>query len=160
MNLATVTASLGILVLIFQDGHLSQLLGFEDIGFLTTIVPVMVFSIVFGLSIDYEIFLLTRIREEYDRGGDTARAVVFGLQRSGRIITGAAAVEIVVVGAFATSDLVIMKQLGVGLVVAILVDVTLVRALLVPAAMQLMQDANWWAPRFLTRLVPDVASDV
>ena len=154
MNLATVTASLGILVLIFQDGHLRWLLGFEDIGFLTTLVPVIVFAIVFGLSIDYEIFLLSRIREEYDRSGDTSRAVVFGLQRSGRIITGAAAVVIVVVGAFATSDLVIMKQLGVGLAVAIFVDVTLVRALLVPAAMQLMRDANWWAPRVLTRLLP------
>lgn len=154
MNLATVTASLGILVLIFQDDHLRWLLGFEDIGFLTTLVPVIVFAIVFGLSIDYEIFLLSRIREEYDRSGDTSRAVVFGLQRSGRIITGAAAVVIVVVGAFATSDLVIMKQLGVGLAVAIFIDVTLVRALLVPAAMQLMRDANWWAPRVLTRFLP------
>jgi uncharacterized membrane protein YdfJ with MMPL/SSD domain len=159
MNLATVTTSLGVLVLIFQDGHLQSLLGFEDVGFLTTLVPVMVFSIVFGLSIDYEIFLLSRIREEYDRGSDTSTAVVFGLQRSGRIITGAAAVVIVVVGAFATSDLVIMKQLGVGLAVAIFIDVTLVRALLVPSAMQLMRDGNWWAPDVLKRLVPGAVGE-
>lgn len=153
MNTASVAASLGVLVIVFQDGNLRNLLGFEDIGFITTIVPVMVFAIVFGISIDYEIFLLSRICEEYDETGDTASAVVFGLHRSGRVISGAAAVLIVVLGAFATSELVIMKQLGVGLAVAIFVDVTLVRALLVPATMQLMRGANWWAPRRLQAMV-------
>lgn len=149
LNLVSVTASFGMLALVFQHGVFASAFGVDETGFITTVVPVLVFAIVFGISIDYEIFLLSRVREEHDRGYDTADAVLFGLQRSGRVITGAAAVVIVVVGAFATSDLVIMKQVGLGLAVAVLIDATLVRAVLVPSSMQLLGAANWWAPGWI-----------
>lgn len=152
MNVASITASFGALVFIFQDGHLQGLLRFEEVGFIPTTIPVLIFAIAFGLSIDYEIFLISRIKEEYDATGDTGVAVARGLQRTGRIITGAALVMVAIAAAFATSELVFMKQLGVGLGLAILIDATIVRALLVPSAMQLMGRANWWAPRPLQRL--------
>ncbi|MEE8421721.1 MAG: MMPL family transporter [Dehalococcoidia bacterium] len=156
MNAVSLSASFGVLVLIFQDGHLQSLLRFEEAGFITTVVPVLIFAIAFGLSIDYEIFLLSRVKEEYDATGDTGLAVARGLQRTGRIITGAALVIVVVVGAFATSEIVIMKQLGLGLALAVFIDATIIRALLVPAVMQLMGDSNWWAPAPLQRLVARV----
>ena len=159
MNVASITASFGALVFIFQDGHLQWLLRFEEVGFIPTTIPVLIFAIAFGLSIDYEIFLISRIKEEYRRSGDTGVAVARGLQRTGRIITGAALVLVAVSAAFATSELVFMKQLGVGLGLAILIDATVVRALLVPAAMQLMGRANWWAPRPLQRLSERLGGD-
>jgi uncharacterized membrane protein YdfJ with MMPL/SSD domain len=110
------------------------------------------FAIAFGLAMDYEVFLLSRIREEWDRSGDNTRAVALGLERTGRIITSAAALLIVVIGAFATSGVTFIKMIGVGVAVAILVDATVVRALLVPATMRLLGRVNWWAPAPLARL--------
>ncbi len=160
LNAISIAAALGALVFVFQDGNLQGILRFEESTSIATAVPVLVFAIVFGLSMDYEIFLLSRIREEYDaNGGDTAQAVSYGLQRTGRMITGAALLIVLVIAAFATSE--IVKQIGVGLALAILIDATIVRALLVPASMQLLGPANWWAPRWLRRReAPPTATNV
>ena len=131
----------------FQWGNLSGPLNFEPSGFLISALPMLLFGVVFGLSMDYEVFLLSRVKEEYDRTGDNTQAVAKGLQHTGRIITSAALLFIVVTGAFATADIVIIKSLGVGMAIAIALDATIVRALLVPATMRLMGDYNWWAPR-------------
>ena len=147
MNALSIGATFGVLVWIFQDGNLAGPLNFEASGFLVNALPMLLFGVVFGLSMDYEVFLLSRIKEEYDRSGDNTQAVAKGLQHTGRIITSAALLFIVVTGAFATADIVIIKSLGVGMVIAIALDATIVRALLVPAAMRLMGDYNWWAPR-------------
>jgi RND superfamily putative drug exporter len=151
MNVLSLSASFGAMVWIFQDGHLSGLLGFTPAGFLDATNPVLLFAVLFGLSMDYEVFLLSRIREEYDRTGDNSQAVALGLQRTGGIITSAALLLIIVVGAFATSGIVFVKMIGVGLVIAIAIDATVVRALLVPATMRLLGRANWWAPAPLAR---------
>ena len=147
MNALSIGATFGVLVWIFQDGNLTGLLSFEPSGFLTTPLPGLLFGVVFGLSMDYEVFLLSRVKEEYDRSGDNTQAVAKGLQHTGRIITSAALLFIVVTGAFATADIVIIKSLGVGMAVAVALDATIVRALLVPATMRLMGRYNWWAPR-------------
>ncbi len=147
MNALSIGATFGVLVWIFQDGNLAGPLNFEASGFLVNALPMLLFGVVFGLSMDYEVFLLSRIKEEYDRSGDNTQAVAKGLQHTGRIITSAALLFIVVTGAFATADIVIIKSLGVGMVIAIALDATIVRALLVPATMRLMGDYNWWAPR-------------
>ena len=146
MNVLSLSASFGAMVFIFQDGHLSGLLDFTPSGFLDATNPVLLFAVLFGLSMDYEVFLLSRIREEYDRTGDNTRSVALGLQRTGGIITSAALLLIIVVGAFATSGIVFVKMIGIGLAIAILIDATVVRALLVPATMRLLGRANWWAP--------------
>ena len=152
MNLLSVGASFGALVWIFQDGHLSGALGFTpqpiDPG-----VPVILLAVMFGLSMDYEVLLVSRIHEEYLRTGDNRRAVSEGLQRSGRLITGAAAIMVTVFLAFGLAEVVIIKELGIGLAIAIALDATLVRALLVPAAMRLLGDLNWWAPGPVRRLL-------
>ena len=147
MNALSIGATFGVLVWIFQDGNLTGLLSFEPSGFLIIQLPVLLFGIVFGLSMDYEVFLLSRVKEEYDRTGDNAQAVAKGLQHTGRIITSAALLFIVVTGAFATADIIIIKSLGVGMAIAVALDATVVRALLVPATMRLMGRYNWWAPR-------------
>lgn len=147
MNALSIGATFGILVWIFQWGNLSGPLNFEPSGFLISALPMLLFGVVFGLSMDYEVFLLSRVKEEHDRTGDNAQAVAKGLQHTGRIITSAALLFIVVTGAFATADIVIIKSLGVGMAIAIALDATIVRALLVPATMRLMGDYNWWAPR-------------
>ena len=152
MNALSIGATFGVLVWIFQDGNLTGLLSFEESGFLTTPLPVLLFGVVFGLSMDYEVFLLSRVKEEYDRTGDNTQSVAKGLQHTGRIITSAALLFIVVTGAFATADIVIIKSLGVGMAIAVALDATIVRALLVPATMRLMGRYNWWAPRPLKRL--------
>ena len=149
LNAISLTASFGALVWIFQDGHLRWLLRFDEVGFVMTASPVLIFAIVFGLSMDYEIFMLSRIREEYEATGDSQLAVSRGLQRTGRLITGAALLLVIVIGAFGTGEVVILKQIGVGLALAIVIDATIVRALLVPASMQLLGRWNWWAPRWL-----------
>ena len=146
MNVVSLGASFGVVTWIFQDGHLSGLLGFESSGYLDVTQPILMLAIIFGLSMDYEVFLLSRIREEWDRTGDNTIAVANGLQRTGRIITSAALLLAVVIGAFATSSIVIMKMVGIGMLVAVLFDATVVRALLVPATMRLLGTANWWAP--------------
>jgi RND superfamily putative drug exporter len=151
MNVLSLGASFGALVLIFQDGHLSGLLHFTSTGTLEATQPILVLAVVFGLSMDYEVFLMSRIREEYDRTGDNAMAVAVGLQRSGRIITSAALLILVVIGLFSVSGITFIKLIGVALIIAILVDATIVRALLVPATMRLLGNANWWAPAPLRR---------
>jgi len=151
MNVLSLTASFGALVWIFQDGHLEGLLGFTSTGYIEATQPILMLAIAFGLSMDYEVFLLSRIREQWDRTGDNALAVATGLQRTGKIITSAALLLIVVIGAFSTSGIVFIKMIGVGMIIAILVDATIVRALLVPASMRLLGRWNWWAPRPLAR---------
>jgi len=146
MNAVSLGASFGVVTWIFQDGHLSGLLGFTSPGYLDVTQPILMLGIIFGLSMDYEVFLLSRIREEWDRTGDNTTAVANGLQYSGRIITSAALLLAVVIGGFATSGIVFIKMIGVGMLVAVLVDATVVRALLVPATMRLLGTANWWAP--------------
>ncbi|MGY1601597.1 MMPL family transporter [Geodermatophilus sp. SYSU D00815] len=152
MNVLSLGASFGALVWIFQDGNLSGLLDFEPTGFLEATQPILVLAIVFGLSMDYEVFLMSRIREQYDLTGDNARAVATGLQRTGGIITSAALLLIVVIGAFSLSGITFIKMIGVAMLIAIVVDATVVRTLLVPATMRLLGDANWWAPGPLRRL--------
>jgi RND superfamily putative drug exporter len=146
MNILSLGASFGALVLIFQDGHLSGLLDFTSTGTLEATQPILVLAVVFGLSMDYEVFLMSRIREEYDRTGDNTAAVAVGLQRSGRIITSAALLILVVIGLFSVSGITFIKLIGVAMLIAVLVDATIVRALLVPATMRLLGNANWWAP--------------
>jgi RND superfamily putative drug exporter len=151
MSALSLTASFGVVTLIFQDGHLSGLLGFTSTGYLDATQPILMLAIIFGLSMDYEVFLISRIREEWDRTGDNTTSVANGLQRSGRIITSAALLLAVVIGGFATSGIVIMKMIGIGMLVAVLIDATIVRALLVPATMRLLGTVNWWAPGPLSR---------
>jgi RND superfamily putative drug exporter len=151
MNAVSLGASFGVVTWIFQDGHLSGLLGFTSPGYLDVTQPILMLGIIFGLSMDYEVFLLSRIREEWDRTGDNTTAVANGLQYSGRIITSAALLLAVVIGGFATSGIVFIKMIGIGMLVAVLVDATVVRALLVPATMRLLGTVNWWAPGPLRR---------
>ncbi|MCD0450570.1 MMPL family transporter [Actinocorallia sp. API 0066] len=152
MNLLSIGASFGAMVWAFQDGHLAGLLGFTPTGSLDANSVILVLAIVFGLSMDYEVFLLSRIREEWDNTHDNRRAVARGLQQTGGIITSAAVLLIVVVAAFSTAKITTVQQLGVGLLVAIVVDATLVRSLLVPATMRFLGDANWWLPGPLKKL--------
>ncbi|HEY6707591.1 MAG TPA: MMPL family transporter [Actinomycetota bacterium] len=152
LNLLSLTAIYGAMVFIFQDGHLAGVLGFTPTGTIDTSMPVLLFCIAFGLSMDYEVFLLSRIKEEYDRTGETVASVAAGLERTGRIVTTAAALLAIVFVAFATSEVSFLKLFGIGTALAILVDATLIRALLVPAFMRLAGRANWWAPAPLRRL--------
>jgi RND superfamily putative drug exporter len=152
MNALSLGASFGALVWIFQDGHLSDVLGFTPTGFVEATSPILVLAIVFGLSMDYEVFLMSRIREQYDHTGDNATAVATGLQRTGGIITSAALLLIVVIGAFSASGVVLIKMIGIAMLIAIVVDATIVRSVLVPATMRLLGRANWWAPGPLGRL--------
>ncbi len=152
LNLLSLTATFGAMVWIFQDGHLAGVLGFTPTGTIDTSMPMLMFCIAFGLSMDYEVFLLSRIKEEHDRTGDTVASVAAGLERTGRIVTTAAALLAVVFVAFATSEVSFLKLFGIGTALAILVDATLIRALLVPAFMRLAGQANWWAPAPLRRL--------
>jgi RND superfamily putative drug exporter len=149
MNLLSLAASFGFLVWAFQDGHLARILAFEPPGGIDPTIPVIMFAVVFGLSMDYEIFLLSRIQEEFRKHGDNRRSIANGLAHTGRIVSSAAAILIVVIGAFATGFLLYVKEVGVGVAAAILLDVTVVRALLVPATMRLMGRWNWWAPAWL-----------
>ncbi len=150
VNAISVVASFGVVVWIFQDGNLSELLGFTPLGALDATQPILMLAILFGLSIDYEVFLLSRIREQWDRGADNTTAVAVGLQKTGSIITSAALLLAIVIGAFATSGVTFIKMIGIGMLVAILVDATVVRTLLVPAAMRLMGRFNWWAHQLRT----------
>jgi putative drug exporter of the RND superfamily len=151
MNILSLGASFGALAWIFQDGHLSGPLGFDSVGALDLWMPVLILIFAFGLSMDYEVFLLSRIKEVHDHTGDNDLAVAVGLQRSGRIITSAAALIVVVFAGFAAGEVLAIKQLGVGLAIAVIVDATLVRTLLVPATMKLLGERNWWAPARLRR---------
>jgi RND superfamily putative drug exporter len=146
LNLLSISASFGALVWIFQDGHLSGLLGFTAQSIDPTI-PVILFAIVFGMSMDYEVLLVSRIHEEYSLSGDNTHAVAEGLERSGRLITGAAAIMVGVFLAFGLAEVVLIKSIGIGLAIAVALDATVVRVLIVPAVMRILGDYNWWAPR-------------
>ncbi|SEH01664.1 putative drug exporter of the RND superfamily [Nonomuraea solani] len=147
MNVLSIGASFGVIVWAFQDGHLASVLDFTSTGSIEATVTVLILAVVFGLSMDYELFLLSRVRAEWLRTGDNTAAVAAGLQQTGGVITSAALLLLVVIGAFSTAGITIVKLLGVGMFVAIVVDATLVRALLVPASMRLLGGANWWLPR-------------
>ncbi len=147
LNIFSLSATFGALVWIFQEGHLQGLLDFQSVGSLDSTGPVLVFAIAFGLSMDYEVFLLGRIKELFDQTGDNRRAVALGLQRTGQLITSAALLQALVVGAFGTSKILQVQELGLGVALAIVMDATLVRMLLVPAMMNLLGKWNWWAPR-------------
>jgi len=152
MNVLSLGATFGVVVWIFQWGHLSGLLRFTPTGSIDPTMPILMAAVIFGLSMDYEVFLLSRIRERYDQTGDNTVAVAAGLQRTGGVITSLALLLIIVVGAFSASGITFIKLMGVGMIVALLVDATVVRVLLVPATMRLLGRANWWAPRPLRRL--------
>jgi putative drug exporter of the RND superfamily len=154
MNSLSIVASFGALVWIFQQGNLSALLGFTPLGYVETSQPVILFCVLFGLSMDYEVFLLSRMKEVYDRTGDNVTAVARGLERSGRIVTSAALVVVVVASSFAFADIVLIKALGLGVAIAVGLDATVVRALLVPATMRLLGKWNWWLPAALDRILP------
>ena len=154
MNLLSISAAYGVLVLITQDGWLHQAFGFPENVPVTTWVPMFLFVILFGLSMDYEVFLLSRIRESYDATGDNAASVARGLASTARVITAAAAIMVVVFLSFVAGGNVSVKQIGLGLAVAVLIDATLVRMVLVPAVMELLGKANWWLPGPLARVLP------
>ena len=152
LNLLSLTATFGAMVWVFQDGNLSGLLDFTATGRIDTSVPILMFCIAFGLSMDYEVFLLSRIKEEYDRSGDNTAAVAMGLERTGRIVSAAAALLAITFIAFGTAEVSFLKLFGLGLALAVLMDATVIRGLLVPAFMRLAGRANWWAPAPLRRI--------
>jgi RND superfamily putative drug exporter len=152
INALTLSAVFGILVLIFQDGRFESLLSYTSQGALETTQPLFLFAVVFGLSTDYGVFLLSRIKEAHDRGASDRDAVATGLERTGRIVTAAALLFSIAIGAFVTSQMIFIKELGLGTALAVLIDATIVRALLVPSLMRLLGHWNWWAPRPLRRL--------
>jgi len=155
MNLLSVGAAYGLLVLVFQKGVGNELLGFQQVDIIEAWVPLWTFSILFGLSMDYHVFLLSRIRERFDRTKDNRESVAFGVRSTAGIITGAALIMAAVFGGIAQGDLVMFQQMGFGLAVAVLLDATVVRSVLVPAAMELLGDRNWYLPPFL-RWLPDL----
>jgi RND superfamily putative drug exporter len=152
MNLLSLTATFGAMVWIFQDGHLTSFLDVTATGSIDVFTPILMFCVAFGLSMDYEVFLLSRIKEDYDVTGDNTHAIVAGLDRTGRLVTAAAVVLAIVFVAFMTAAVSIVKLVGLGLTLAVLIDAFLIRATLVPAVMRLAGRANWWAPPFLRRL--------
>ncbi|MBK8334449.1 MAG: MMPL family transporter [Acidimicrobiaceae bacterium] len=155
MNLLSIAAAYGVVVAVFQWGWLNSVFGVEPAP-IEPFVPMMMFAIVFGLSMDYEVFLLSRVKEEYDRTGDSRTSVADGLAATAHVITAAAAIMIVVFGAFLLEDDRVIKLFGVGLAAAVLLDASLVRMLLVPATMELLGDKNWWLPAWLDRILPNL----
>jgi uncharacterized membrane protein YdfJ with MMPL/SSD domain len=149
LNLLSVGAAYGILKLVFQDGRFQDLLGYHSVGGITSWLPLFLFVILFGLSMDYHVFILSRVREAVDRGMSTDQAVAHGIKSTAGVVTSAAAVMIAVFAVFATLSMLEFKQMGVGLAVAILIDATLVRAVLLPATMKLLGDRNWYLPKQL-----------
>jgi RND superfamily putative drug exporter len=158
MNLLSVGAAYGLIVLVFQEGVGADLFGFQQVEAIEAWLPLFLFSILFGLSMDYHVFLLSRIKERFDQTGDNTESVAFGLRTTGGLITGAAAIMVAVFGGFAAGDLVALQQTGFGLAVAVLIDATLVRSVLVPATMKLLGDRNWYMPRWLEWL-PNISVD-
>jgi RND superfamily putative drug exporter len=152
MNLLSVGASYGLIVLVFQKGFLADTLGFIQVASIETWLPLFLFSVLFGLSMDYQVFLLSRVREHYTQHHDNTAAVAFGLRNTGKLITGAALIMVAVFSGFAIGDMVMMQQMGFGLAIAILIDATLVRCVLVPATMKLLGKANWYLPKWLAWL--------
>ena len=159
MNLLSIGASFGVLVMVFQWGWGADIIGLESTVPIVSFIPMFMFAILFGLSMDYEVFLLSRVREEYLITGDNHMSVMHGIASTGRVITSAALIMISVFLGFVFGDDPTAKMFGLGLAVAILVDVTIVRMLLVPATMKLLGDANWWIPGWLDRLLPTIGSE-
>ncbi len=157
MNLLSIGAAYGVMVMVFQWGWLASLFGLHGAAPIEPWAPMMLFAIVFGLSMDYEVFLLSAVKEDYDATGDNSHAVVEGLASTARVITAAAAIMVFVFGSFILGDLRAIKLMGLGLSVAVLVDATVVRMVLVPATMELLGDRNWWLPRWLDRVLPHLA---
>jgi RND superfamily putative drug exporter len=160
MNLLSIGAAYGVIVAIFQWGWLSSVVGIGRPGPIEFWVPMMLFTVLFGLSMDYEVFLLSRVREEFLLSGDNATAVADGLAATARVITAAAAIMIAVFMSFVLGDLRVLKLLGLGLATAIFVDASIVRMILVPATMELLGNANWWLPKWLDRIVPRISVEV
>jgi RND superfamily putative drug exporter len=156
MNLLSIGAAYGIVVAIFQWGWGADLIGMGAPGPIDPFIPMMLFAIVFGLSMDYEVFLLSRMKEEFDRTGDNATAVADGLAATARVITAAALIMVAVFGSFVAGDDRTVKLFGMGLAVAVLIDATLVRMVLVPATMELLGARNWWIPKWLDRVLPKI----
>ena len=154
MNLLSTAAAYGVVVALFQWGWGASMLQFQAEGFIQAFVPLFLFSVLFGLSMDYEVFLMTRMREEWERTGSNQLAVAGGLERTGRTITSAALIMVVVFAAFTASRILAFKAMGFGLAVAVLIDATVVRVVAVPATMRLLGDLNWWLPTWLDRLLP------
>jgi putative drug exporter of the RND superfamily len=159
MNLLSVSAAYGVMTLVAQGGAVGELIGIDHEVPIAPFMPVMMFAILFGLSMDYEVFLISRIREEYLKDGDTRRAVADGLAKTARVITAAAAIMVVVFLAFVASPEVFLKLFGIGLASAIFLDATLVRMVLVPAVMQLLGPRNWWIPDWLERILPRIEAE-
>jgi RND superfamily putative drug exporter len=159
MNMLSIGAAFGVTVAVFQWGWGDSLVGVGREGPIEAWAPMMLFAIVFGLSMDYEVFLLTRVREEYDKTGDNRRAVADGLAATGRVISAAAAIMVCVFASFVLGDERALKLFGFGLAAAVFIDATIVRLILVPAAMELMGKANWWAPSWLLRYLPTIRVD-
>jgi RND superfamily putative drug exporter len=149
VNLISVGAAYGILVLVFQEGVGTDLLGFGQVDRIEAWVPVFLFSVLFGLSMDYQVFLLSRIRERYTSTGDTSAAIIFGVASTARLITGAALIIIAVFAGFAAGELVSFQQMGFGVAIALLIDATIVRLVVIPAAMRLLGERNWYLPSWL-----------
>jgi RND superfamily putative drug exporter len=156
LNLVSIIAAYGVLVMVFQFGWGDSLIGLNSIGAILSYTPVLLFSIVFGLSTDYEVFLLTRVREYYMQGKSNEESVALGLDKTAGIITAAGMIMIAVFGSFALTGVLVIKEIGFGLAVAVLIDTTIVRLVLVPATMKLMGDRNWWMPKVLDRIVPHI----
>ena len=156
MNLISIAAAYGIVIAVFQWGWFGGVFGIEEAP-IEPFIPIMMFAIVFGLSMDYEIFLLSRVKEEFDRTGDAVGSVADGLASTARVITAAAAIMVVIFGSFVFEDDRIAKMFGFGLAVAILLDATIVRMLLVPATMALLGEGNWWLPGWLQRALPRIS---
>ena len=154
MNALSILASYGALVWVFQEGNLSSLLNFKPLGLIEPSLPIIMFCTLFGLSMDYEVFLLSRIKENFEQTGDNTASVAMGLQKSGKIITSAALIVVLVCLSFVTADIVLVKALGLGVAVAVGLDATIVRALLVPATMRLLGHWNWYAPAWLLKILP------
>jgi uncharacterized membrane protein YdfJ with MMPL/SSD domain len=152
VNLLSVAAAYGLLVLVFQDGVGADLFGFGHVDRIEAWVPVFLFSVLFGLSMDYQVFLLSRIQERYHQTGNTTDGIVHGVASTARLITGAALIIIVVFAGFATGQLVSFQQMGFGVAVALLLDATIVRLVIIPAAMGLLGERNWYLPRWLNWL--------
>jgi RND superfamily putative drug exporter len=157
MNLLSVGAAYGLLVLVFQKGYGADLFGFTTTPVITAWLPIFLFCFLFGLSMDYHVFLLSRIREHHDLTGNNREAVAVGLQATAKIITGAALIMVAVFGGFAAGRMVELQQLGFGLAVAVLIDATIVRTILVPATMAMLGEWNWYFPRWL-RWLPDLGA--
>jgi RND superfamily putative drug exporter len=149
LNLLSVGAAYGLVILVFKDGIGSGLLGFQHVHAIEAWVPLFLFSVLFGLSMDYQVFLLSRIKERYDQSGSTAEAVTHGVASTARLITGAALIIVAVFTGFAMGDLVMFQQMGFGVAVALLIDATIIRSILLPAAMRLLGKWNWYLPRWL-----------